>query len=216
MALARELARYVFGARGLLTLGASSAAAFAHSRPDLAEPNLQMSFAPGSFQPGTYKLETEPGMTIAMYPSYPESRGWVRAKAGGTREMPDIQPNYLSAEEDIQAMLAGLRLMRRILGAPAFDAYSPKETRPGADLQTDAELIAYAREQGVSGYHFAGTCRMGGDAESVVTPELKVRGVERLRVIDASVMPTCTSGNNNAPTIMIAEKGASMLLADAR
>ena len=213
LSLARELARYALFGRGLLTLGASSAAVFARSRPELAEPDLQLSFAPGSFQPGSYKLETEPGMTIAMYPSYPQSRGWVRAKAGGTREMPDIQPNYLSAEADRKCVLAGLRLMRSLFDASAFAPYEPKEIRPGPSVRSDDELIAYAQEQGVSGFHFAGTCRMGGDDSSVVTPELKVRGVDRLRVIDASVMPTCTSGNNNAPTIMVAEKGAAMLLA---
>ncbi len=214
--LLRELARYAFGGRGLLTLGASSAAVFARSRPDLTEPDLQLSFAPGSFQPGTYKLEKEPGMTIAMYPSYPESRGWVKVRPSGTRDMPDIQPNYLSDEADCRAVLAGLRLMRRIFSASPFAPYAPQEVHPGAALQTDDELIAYAREKGVSGFHFTGTCRMGGDVSSVVTPELKVRGVDRLRVIDASIMPSCTSGNSNAPTIMVAEKGASMVLADAR
>jgi choline dehydrogenase len=155
-------------------------------------------------------------MTIALYHSYPESRGRVAARSADAREKPAIQPNYLSVPSDVDALLAGIRLARRIFAAPCFKSIATKETLPGASLASDDELASYARETGVPGFHLVGTCRMGGDENSVVDPTLKVRGVERLRVVDASVMPTCTSGNTNAPTIMVAEKGASMILNDSR
>ncbi len=213
--LARELARYALFGNGLLTLGASSAAVFARSRPNLKGPDLQLSFAAGSFQPGTYKLEKDGGMTIAVYHSYPESSGTVRARTSHTNDMPLIDPNYLSASSDLDALLVGMKLARRILSSHIFSTYDRGEVLPGLHISSDQEIKSYAREFGVVGFHFVGTCRMGGDTDSVVDPALKVRGVERLRVIDASVMPTCTSGNTNAPTMMIAEKGASMILADA-
>ena len=214
--LARELIRYVFTGGGLLTLGASNAAVFARSRPELDEPDMQLSFAPGSFKMGKMELEDEPGMTVAMYPSYPESQGWVRARSKDTSIAPDIQPNYLSRAQDEQATLAAMRLVRRLFGSASFERYHPKEMRPGIETQTDEALLDFARREGISGYHLVGTCRMGGDEASVVTPDLKVRGVEGLRVVDASILPSCTSGNSNAPTIMVAEKGAEMILADAR
>jgi choline dehydrogenase len=214
--LARELLRFALFGDGLLTLGASSAAAFACSRPGLAGPDLQLSFAPGSFQPGTYRLEKESGMTIALWRSYADSQGSVTARSADTGDKPVIAPNYLSASTDVAAVLEGLKLARRIFAAPVFDGIALTEVLPGPDIQSDDELEAYARERGVSGFHFTGTCRMGGDPDSVVDPRLKVRGVEGLRVIDASVMPTGTSGNTNAPTIMVAEKGAAMILADAK
>jgi choline dehydrogenase len=214
--LARELARFALFGDGLLTLGASSAAAFACSRPGLAGPDLQLSFAPGSFQPGTYRLEKESGMTIALWRSYADSRGTVTARSSDAGDKPAIAPNYLSASTDVAAVLEGLKLARRIFAAPSFSSTARAEVLPGPEVASDDELVAYARERGVSGFHFTGTCRMGGDADSVVDPRLRVRGVEALRVIDASVMPTGTSGNTNAPTIMVAEKGAEMILADAK
>jgi len=214
--LLRELFRYAFLGRGLLTLGASSAAAFARSRASLPNPDLQLSFAPASFQPGTYELEKQSGMTIALYHSYPESQGRVTARSADTRDKPIIAPNYLSVSSDVDALVAGIKLARRIFAAPCFRSIAKKETLPGANVSSDDELASYARETGVPGFHLVGTCRMGGDESSVVAPTLKVRGVDGLRIIDASVMPTCTSGNTNAPTIMVAEKGASMILQDAR
>lgn len=130
--------------------------------------------------------------------------------------MPAIVPGYLADPEDRRATLAGLRLARRIFDAPALRRWSVQETLPGARTASDDELLAYAREKGVSGYHLVGTCRMGGDARSVVDPSLRVRGVGGLRVIDASVMPSCTSGNSHAPTLMVAERGADLVLEDAR
>lgn len=204
----------VFGS-GLLTLGASTCAAFAKSAGSRTSPDLQLSFAPASFEPGTYSLESKGGMAISVYQSYPDSAGSVRARSVDAAEMPAIVPNYLSAPGDCQALLAGLRLARLIYSMPALRRWGVAETLPGPAVQSDDQLLDYARQKGVSGYHLVGTCRMGGDAEAVVDPQLKVRGVLGLRVVDASILPSCTSGNSNAPTLMVAEKGAAMILADA-
>jgi choline dehydrogenase len=210
-----ELAKYVFSAKGLLTLGASTCAAFAKSDPARDFPDLQLSFAPGSFIPGTYELEHEGGMTINVYRSFPESTGSVLARSTDVGVAPAVTFNYMSAQADRIALLAGLRLARHLFSMPALRQWGVQETLPGAAVQSDEEWLQYAREKGVSGYHLLGTCRMGGDAEAVVDPQLKVRGVRGLRVIDASIFPSSTSGNTNAPTIMAAEKGAAMVLAEA-
>ena len=213
--LALELLNYVMSGRGLLTLGASTCAAFAKSNASRTSPDLQLSFAPASFQPGTYQLERQPGMTISVYHSYPQSAGTVLARSTDAAQAPAITPNYLDAADDCKALLAGLRLARRISSMPALLQWTVEETLPGAEVTTDDRLLAYAREKGVSGYHLVGTCRMGSGDDAVVDPQLKVRGVTGLRVVDASILPSCTSGNSNAPTIMVAEKGARMILAEA-
>jgi choline dehydrogenase len=156
-------------------------------------------------------------MTIALYHSYPESAGSVRARSTDVADAPAIRPAYLAAAGDRAATTAGLRAARRIFGMPALSRWIVEETLPGASIQSDADLLAYFRAKGVSGYHLVGTCRMGraGDPDAVVDPQLRVRGVAGLRVVDASILPGCTSGNSNAPTMMVAEKGAAMILADA-
>jgi choline dehydrogenase len=215
LALTQELLKYVVSGSGLLTMGASTCAAFARSSEAHAEPDLQLSFAPASFEPGTYELERAPGMTIAVYQSYPDSSGCVRAQSNDATHAPSITPNYLCAPADRDALLAGLRLARQLFSMPSLQRWSVAETLPGAEVKSDEQLLTYARDKGVSGYHLVGTCRMGGDPESVVDPQLRVRGTRGLRVIDASILPSCTSGNSNAPTIMVAEKGAAMVLASA-
>ena len=128
---------------------------------------------------------------------------------------PAIRPNYLSTPTDEQALLGGVRHARRIFAAPALAQHSSGEFRPGTELQGDADLLAYARRVGTTLYHPVGTCRMGEDPRAVVDSRLRVHGIQGLRVMDASVMPTLTTGNTNAPTIMIAEKGAAMIREDA-
>jgi len=214
--LLAELWRYLRRGDGLLTLGASTCAAFARSRPDLAAPDLQLSFAPASFEAGTYQLEQAPGMTLSIYHSFPESRGTVHVRSVDPAESPAISPAYLCTPDDQAALLAGLRLGRRLFGMPALNRWILQETLPGKEVASSDELLAYARAKGVSGYHLVGSCRMGGDADAVVDPQLRVRGVEALRVIDASILPSCTSGNSNAPTLMVAERGAALVLAAAR
>jgi choline dehydrogenase len=212
-ALAKELLKYAAGG-GLLTLGASTCALFAKSSASQPSADLQLSFAPASFEPGTYELEQKPGMTISLYQSYPDSTGTVRARSTDAAQAPAIAPHYLSAAGDREAVVAGLRLARRIFSMPALRRWSTEETLPGPAVASGAQLLDYARAKGVSGYHLVGTCRMGADEEAVVDPELKVRGVEGLRIVDASILPSSTSGNSNAPVLMVAEKGAAMILAD--
>lgn len=213
LALGAELLRYVFAGNGLLTLGASTCAAFARSDERQTSPDLQLSFAPASFEPGTYELERQGGMTINVYQSYPSSAGTVKACTPRAADAPAISPNYLNAASDREALIAGLRLARRIFEMPSLRQWGVQETLPGPETTTDEQWLHYARAKGVSGYHLVGTCRMG-DEQAVVDSRLRVRGVKGLRVIDASVLPSCTLGNSNAPTLMVAEKGAAMLLAD--
>jgi choline dehydrogenase len=165
---------------------------------------------------GFDQLERHPGASIAVCVVQPESRGTILARSADPAEYPAIRPNYLSTQRDVDAMVAGLRLARKIFAAPSWVAHSDGEARPGSDANSDGELADYARATAGSVFHPVGTCRMGADAASVVDSRLRVRGIGSLRVIDASIMPTVTTGNTNAPTIMIAEKGAIMIREDAR
>ena len=146
----------------------------------------------------------------------PLSRGYVEAKSNRPGDAPAINPRYLSEESDRRAIVGGLRLARRLFAAPALQRFVREETLPGAQIQTDDELLDYARRYGGTCYHASCTCMMGAHPVSVVDSELRVHGIEGLRVIDASVMPAVTSTNTNAPTIMIAEKGAAMIKGAAR
>ena len=144
----------------------------------------------------------------------PDSRGTIMATSPDPLARPAIKPNYLSAHTDELALLGGTRHVRRIFAAPALKQHSEGEISPGPDLQSDADLLAYARRAGNTLYHPVGTCRMGEDPRAVVDSRLRVHGIQGLRVIDASVMPTITSGNTNTPTIMIADRGARFVLED--
>jgi choline dehydrogenase len=209
-----EALNYAFRGKGLLTMGAGAAALFFRSSPQASIPDAQLSFAPGSFSaPGV--LEDQPGMTIGAWPSYPQSRGTVSLRSPDPLDTPAIRPNYLDAEADRRNLIASLHMARRILNAEPLRRWSLGETLPGAEVKTDDEVLAFARDKGISGLHLVGTCAMGGP-DSVTDPELRVRGIERLRVVDASVMPECPSGNSHAPTVMIAEKAADLILAAAR
>jgi choline dehydrogenase len=146
----------------------------------------------------------------------PTSRGHVRIRSGDAREAPAMQPNYLSTELDCETTVAGLRLARDIAATEAMRDYTLDEYKPGPSARTDDDLLEFARDSGATIFHPIGTCRMGPDAAAVVDPQLRVNGVQGLRVVDASVMPTLISGNTNWPTVMIAEKASDMILADAR
>ncbi len=141
----------------------------------------------------------------------PESRGFVEARSADPRDQPVINPNYLAEDRDRRTVIEGMRLIRRWFEAPALKRYFVAETAPGPDVQTDDEFLAYARQTGTTVFHATCSCRMGPDPMSVVDDQLRVHGMERLRVIDASVMPAVTSTNTNAPTIMIAERGADLI-----
>jgi len=182
-----------------------------------ATPDVQILFANASFAPGPVrKLDSKPGMTGGMWQMRPLSRGYVEAKTNNPMDAPAINPRYLSEETDRRCSVAGLRAARRLFAAPALKPYLVGEILPGQDVQSDDELLHYLRQTGSTVFHATCTCKMGPDAMAVVDDQLRVHGIEGLRVIDASVMPTVTSTNTNAPTIMIAEKGAAAIKAAAR
>jgi len=155
-------------------------------------------------------------VSLTVCPGRPDSRGSVMARSADPLAAPAIRPNYLTAASDRQTLVAGLRIARRIFQQPAIRRYCVAEIGPGPERLSDEALLQYARETGGSVYHPVGTCRMGEDEEAVVDSRLRVRGLGGLRVIDASVMPTLTTGNTQAPTIMIGEKGAAMIAEDWR
>ncbi len=215
--LLREAAKFGWSGTGALTFGVTSAMVFCRSREGLASPDLQLLFTPASYIVGkALRLEREPGMTIAVCPTRPNSRGSITLGGPDPFAPPKIRFGYLSDTDDLRVLRAGLDHARRIFAAPALAPYVVSETRPGAHVHSDAAIEAFARNEGSSLYHPVGTCKMGIDDMAVVDPQLRVRGIDGLRVADASIMPTLTTGNTNAPTIMIAEKAAELILADAR
>ena len=190
---------------------------FWKSDPSLDRPDMLVTFTPGSFREGFLgKLDVVPGMTLGAWQLRPESTGYVRARSRDLFEAPAIQPNYLSSDKDRRVLLSGQKLIRELLKTKALGRYVVEEMMPGPSVQSDDELMDYARRQGLSGYHFCGTCKMGPDSDpmTVVDSQLRVKGLQGLRVVDASVMPGITSGNTHAPTIMIAEKAADLVRGD--
>ena len=220
--LAAEAMKYLLFRKGLLTLSAAHVAAFCKSRPDLAGPDIQFHILPATmdleklFLEQKMELEDAPGMTIAPCQLRPESRGWIRIKSADPSTYPAIFANYLSDPLDQEVVVAGLKWARKIAEQPAIAKYVDHEMNPGPGFESDEVLLEYARATGSTLYHPVGTCQMGAGPMAVVDDQLRVRGVSGLRVVDASIMPRLVSGNTNAPTIMIGEKGAAMILADAK
>jgi choline dehydrogenase len=216
LGLAREVIRFALSGRGLLTYGASMLQASVKVTPDAAMPEVQCVFAPGSFKEGKVGvLDDRPAVTAGVWQMRPASRGWVEAQSPDPARPPVIDPRFLSDESDQRTLVAGFRFLRRFFEAPALAPFIGAEFLPGPSVRSDDEILDYARQKGGSSYHMAGTCKMGSDDMAVVDERLRVRGVGNLRVIDASVMPVVSSANTNAPTIMIAEKGAAMMKAGA-
>jgi len=199
---------------GPLTMPPSQLGAFAKSDPQQASPNMEWHVQPLSLDKFGDPLHTFNAITPSVCNLRPSSRGHVRIKSTDSYDYPAITLNYLATEEDRQVAVAGLRFTRKIMAAKALEPFQPQEWKPGPELTTDFELLQAAGDLGTTIFHPVGTCKMGNDKMAVVNDRLQVHGVNGLRVIDASIMPRITSGNTNAPTIMIAEKGAEFILQD--
>ena len=213
-----EALKYGFARRGALTYTAGIAHGFVRTRPELETPDVQFHFAHASYARSAKRgaLEKEPGMTCSVCQLRPESTGSIHIQSAEPTAPPAIKPNFLSEDVDRAALIEGMRIGRRVGAAPSLARYADHELYPGDGVQTDDELLDFCRRTGGTVYHPIGTCKMGSDANAVVDERLRVRGVKGLRVADASIMPTLVSGNTNAPSIMIGEKGAAMILEDAR
>jgi choline dehydrogenase len=208
--------RYALWRKGPLTVSAGYAGAFFRTDERVATPDVQIHFITFSTDRMGERLHPFPGFTASVCQLRPESRGWVRIRSPDPAAPPAIQPRYLSAEADRHANVEGMKRLRAIMAMPAMRPYVLDEHLPGPAVRTDDEILAYCREAGTTIYHPSSTCRMGVDPRAVVDPRLKVHGVEGLRVVDGAAMPSVVSGNTNAAIVMIAEKGADMILEDAR
>ncbi|MDR3446183.1 MULTISPECIES: FAD-dependent oxidoreductase [unclassified Dyella] len=213
--------QYLFGHKGPLAMSVNQSGGFFRGDGAESTPNLQLYFNPLSYQiPKSSKATIVPepysGFLLCFNPCRPTSRGSVRIASRHAEDAPRIDPNYLSTDKDIGEVIQGSRLIRRIMQTEALRSITVKETLPGPQVQNDAEMLAYFRENSGSIYHLCGSCAMGADpATSVVDKHLKVHGIDGLRVVDASIFPNITSGNINAATMMVAERGASLILRDS-
>lgn len=219
LALAGQILRWLTGRPNILALSPALIHVFARSGPELQRPDLALVFTPASYRRGYIgQLDTFPGVTCGAWVMRPESKGFVRIKGADWHEDPEIDAGYLSEESDRRVTIAALRFARRLLASAIMREVIAEETFPGPDCKTDEEWLAFARAEGNSSNHLVGTARMGpdGDPLAVLDPRLRVRGIEGLRVIDSSVMPTMPSANTWASSMMIGEKGATMLAEDLR
>ena len=215
MKLAGQIGRWLLSGKGILSLSPTLVYCFWHSSEAPQSSDLQLTFTPASYREGVQgELEREPGMTVACWQQRPESAGYVRARSPDPFDAPEIQSNYLAEERDQRVLLSGMKLTRQLLASKPLEPYYAHEAFPGPDVQSDDELMGAAKERGTTVFHPAGTCRMGPetDPQAVVDEQLRVHGLDALRVVDASIMPTMLSANLNAATLMIAEKASDMIL----
>jgi choline dehydrogenase len=218
-------ARWLLLGRGLMSTSSATIMAIARSRPELPRPDIKMQLHQLSMASSHYAanrdarsiadrmgLDTYPGFSIGCYPLRPESRGSIHIRSADAADPPRIHANYLSAQEDATTLLGALRMIRKLAAQPGLAQHIVRETRPGPGKLSDDDLLDHIRQTGQTSYHPIGTCRMGNDPQAVVDAELKVHGVEGLRVCDAAIMPTMVASNTNAPSIMIGEKASDMVL----
>jgi choline dehydrogenase len=216
--LVGEVAKYALGKQSILALNPTLIYIFWKSDPNVENYDLQFTFTPASYKEGVQStLDDFPGMTIASWQQRPDSTGYVRAKSADPFTAPVIQPNYLAAESDRRVLLAGMKMARRLISSEPLQKYYDREEFPGSQAQSDEDLMTAAKQRGTTTFHLMGTCRMApeSDPTAVVDDQLRVRGMEGLRVVDASIMPTMPSANLNASVLMIAEKAADMILGRA-
>ena len=209
-----EAWKWLAGRPSVLSLPSTVCYAFAKSSSALEESDLQLTLMPASYKAGNQsQLDDEPGMTLAAWQQRPDSTGHVLARSSDPFQPPEIQPNYLDDERDRRVLLAGMKLARKVMRAAPLAPYFAGEIYPGDSVQTDEDLMACARERGTTSFHMIGTCKMGPafDEIAVVDSQLKVHGIDALRVADASIMPTMPAANTNAATLMIGEKAAELL-----
>ena len=204
--------QYLLFRSGPLTMPPSQLGAFAKSDPGQPTPNMEWHVQPLSLDKFGDPLHTINAITPSVCNLRPSSRGSVQITSSAPQQPPEIRLNYLSTEEDRRVAVEGLRFTRRIMAADALRPFTPEELKPGANLESEEDLARAAGDLGTTIFHPVGTCKMGSDAMAVVDDRLRVHGVAGLRVVDASIMPTIVSGNTNAPTVMIAEKGAEFIL----
>lgn len=215
--------RYVLTRRGPLSLSVNQAGGFVKSNADTLRPNMQLYFSPVSYTKapkGKRPLmnpDPFPGFLLGMQPTRPTSRGHITLRSGDPFDAPEIHPNSLSTNHDLTEMIEGCRLMRQIAESPALRDIIEEEISPGPGVQSDAEMLEDVRNRCSTVFHPVSTCRMGPDeTQNVVDHRLKVYGIDGLRIVDASIFPTVTSGNTNAPAIMVGEKGSDMILEDTQ
>ena len=207
---------YLFNKTGPMTMPPSQLGAFAKSDPSQASANIEWHVQPLSLDKFGSPLHKYDAITPSVCNLRPSSRGSISITSTDPKAAPAIKPNYLSTKDDLDVAVAGLKFTRKIMAAPALQAFNPKELKPGAHLTSEDDLAFAAGDLGTTIFHPVGTCKMGNDPLAVVNDRLQVHGVTGLRVIDASIMPTITSGNTNAPTVMIAERGADFIKEDNR
>jgi choline dehydrogenase len=209
-----EVLKYAVARKGILALNPTLIYVFWKSDPNVDNYDLQFTFTPASYKEGVQStLDDFPGMTIASWQQRPDSTGYVRAKSADPFAAPTIQPNYLAAESDRRVLLAGMKIARKLISSPPLQKYYEREEFPGVQAQSDEDLMTAAKQRGTTTFHLMGTCRMAPDNDptAVVDDQLRVRGLESLRVVDASIMPTMPSANLNASVLMLAEKAADMI-----
>jgi len=216
--LVREIAKYYLFGNGVLTSTPGMVSGFAKIRPDAASADIQFMSRPFTSDPNSKTFEPErlPGLSIAVCPCRPRSRGATHAISKDPTANPQFAMNFLTDPEDVYLLAEGIKLARKIVEQPAISPFISAEIAPGAGVADDEALRAYAHATAFSAYHAVGTCRMGTDPGAVVDARLRVHGVPGLRVVDASIMPSIVSANTNAATIMIAEKASDMIIADRR